>query len=408
MSEEDQEKTAFITNQGLYCYRVMPFSLKNARATYQRLVNQMFSRQIGQNMEVYVDHMLVKSRKAEQHLDDLKEAFDVLTKYQMRLNPAKCVFGVSSGKFLGFMVSQRDECEAAFQALKSYLSKPPLLSPSVEGEDLLLYLAVSETAVSSALIREEVQIQRPVYYTSQAFQGAEARYPKIEKLAFALIVASRKLRPYFQAHPILVMTDQPLRKAMSRPNAAGRMVQWVVELSQFDVDYRPRVAIKAQALADFVAEFTTAEQGPGSEHWTIHTDGSAALGIGGVGMILSSPKNDVIKYGVRLQFPATNNEAEYKAVLSGLRVVKAIGVKSLTLDSDSKLVTRQLKNEYEAKEDRMKRYMALANQLISDFDDVKIIQVPREENSEADEVARLASSDTSKRRPDLLLEVKYL
>nr|XP_023875439.1 uncharacterized protein LOC111987930 [Quercus suber] len=204
------------------------------------------------------------------------------------------------------------------------------------------------------------------------------------------------------------MTDQPLRKAMGRPDATRRMVQWAVELSQFNVDYRPRTAIKAQALIDFVAEFTTAEQGLGSEHWTIHTDESAALGIGRVGVIISSPENDVIKYGVRLQFPATNNEAEYEAVLTGLRVAKAIGVKSLTLNSDSKLVTRQLNNEYETKDDRMKRYMALANQLISEFDDVKIIQVPREENFEAGEVGRLASSNTNKRRPDLPLKVQYL
>ena len=189
----------------------MPFGLKNAGATYQRLVNQMFSRQIRWNMEVYVDDMLVKSRKVQLHLDDLRETFDTLRKYQMRLNPAKCVFGVSTGKFSGFMVSQRgieanpekvkpildmtsprsvkevqrltghivalnrfvsratdkclpffktlkqafqwtDECEAAFQALKDYFSKPPLLSSSVEGEDLFLYLVISQTAVSLTLI----------------------------------------------------------------------------------------------------------------------------------------------------------------------------------------------------------------------------------------------------------------
>ena len=107
MSEEDQEKIAFVTSQGLYYYRVMPFGLKNAGVTYQRLVNQMFSKQIEQNMKVYVDDMLVKSKKAELHLDDLKETFNTLREYHMRLNPAKCVFEVSLGKFLGFMVSQR-------------------------------------------------------------------------------------------------------------------------------------------------------------------------------------------------------------------------------------------------------------------------------------------------------------
>ena len=184
----------------------------------------------------------------------------------MKLNPSKCAFGVSSGKFLGFMVSQRgikanpekvkailkmsspktvkevqsltgrvaalnrfifkatykclpffktlkkafawtEECEAAFQELKRYLSNPLLLSPSKEGEDLFLYLAVSLTIVSVALIREENRLQLPVYYVSQAFQGTEARYPCIEKITFALIVASRKLHPYFQANPIIVMTD---------------------------------------------------------------------------------------------------------------------------------------------------------------------------------------------------------
>ena len=93
--------------------------------------------------------------------------------------------------------------------------KPPLLSPSVMGEKLYLYLAVSNTAVSSALIREERNVQKPVYYTNQAFQGAEANYPRMEKIAFALLVASRKLCPYFQAHPIVIMTNQPIRKILT-------------------------------------------------------------------------------------------------------------------------------------------------------------------------------------------------
>ena len=107
MAEEDQEKTTFITSQGLYCYKVMPFELKNAGATYQRLVNQMFEKQIARNVEVYVDDMLVKSKEEEDHLDDLKEKFDTLRQYSMKLNPSRCAFGVSSGKFLGFIVSQR-------------------------------------------------------------------------------------------------------------------------------------------------------------------------------------------------------------------------------------------------------------------------------------------------------------
>ena len=93
--------------------------------------------------------------------------------------------------------------------------------------------------VSAALIKEENKVQLPVYYVSQTFQGAEARYPRIEKITFALIMALRKIRPYFQANPIIVMTNQPIKKAMNKPEAAGRMVQWAIELSQFDIEYHP-------------------------------------------------------------------------------------------------------------------------------------------------------------------------
>jgi len=216
-SEEDQEKTTFITSQGLYSDRVMPFGLKNAGATYQRLVNQVFNKQIEKNMEVYVDDMLIMSKKVESHLDDLEETFETLRWYKMRLNPTKCAFGVSLGKFLSFMVSQRgiganpkkvkaimeitsprnvkevqklmgrvtalnrfvsgvtdkclpffktlkqafawtNDCETMFQDMKRYLSNLPLLSLSKEGEDLFLYLVVSTTIVSATLIREELRI----------------------------------------------------------------------------------------------------------------------------------------------------------------------------------------------------------------------------------------------------------
>ena len=107
MNEADQEKTSFVISQGLFCYKVMPFRLKNAGATYQRLMNTMFAQQIGRNVEVYVDDMLVKSLREDEHLSNLQETFDTFQTYNMKLNPSKCVFGVTEGKFLGFMVSQR-------------------------------------------------------------------------------------------------------------------------------------------------------------------------------------------------------------------------------------------------------------------------------------------------------------
>ena len=103
----DREKTAFITDRGTYCYKVMPFGLKMAGATYQRLVNKMFAEQLGKIMEMYIDDMLVKSAEAEDHINHLKTCFDILNRYGMKLNPAKCTFGVTSGEFLGYIVTKR-------------------------------------------------------------------------------------------------------------------------------------------------------------------------------------------------------------------------------------------------------------------------------------------------------------
>ena len=146
-----------------------------------------------------------------------------------------------------------------FENLKLYLSSPLLLSPSKLGEELYLYLAVSQAAISAALVREDDGLQRPIYFTSRTFRGAEERYPQMEKLAFALVTVARKLKPYFQAHTTVVLTDKPLKRAMSSLEAAGRMVLWVVELSEFDIQYHPRTAVNGHVVADFIAEFTLME-----------------------------------------------------------------------------------------------------------------------------------------------------
>ena len=210
--------------------------------------------------------------------------------------------------------------------------------------------------MSAALIREEGKRQLPVYYVSQAFQGTNSRYPRIEKIVFALIVASHKLRQYFQANPILVMMDQPIKKSMKKPEAAGRMIQWAIELSQFDIEYYPRTAIKAQALDDFIAEFTSPNEDSLTDEargWTIQTDGSSVQKRGGVEVVIITPDGEILRYGVRLKFLATNNEAEYEGILTGLRLERALGAKNLLVQNDSKLVIIQIKGDYEAKEERM-------------------------------------------------------
>ena len=126
----------------------------------------------------------------------------------------------------------------------------------------------------------------------------------MEKIAFTLLVASRKLHSYFQAHSIVIMTDQPIRKTVNKIDAARRLIQWAIELGQFDIEYRPRATIKAQVLADFIAEFTYPykEEELPMETWTVQTDGSATKKVGGVGTVLISPERETLKYAIRLQF----------------------------------------------------------------------------------------------------------
>ncbi|KAL0431865.1 UNVERIFIED_CONTAM: hypothetical protein Sradi_0812500 [Sesamum radiatum] len=138
------------------------------------------------------------------------------------------------------------ECSKAFQDLKAYLVAPPLLSKPEVGERLWVYLALSPVATSAIITREERGTHLPVYYTSRMLQGAEDRYDPMEKLVLALVHTARKLQPYFLAHPITVITDKPLRETLQK-GMGSRMVKWSYELNEFDLEYNPRSAIKAQA-----------------------------------------------------------------------------------------------------------------------------------------------------------------
>ncbi|PKI75946.1 hypothetical protein CRG98_003680 [Punica granatum] len=260
-------------------------SIKEGALTYERLVNMMFAKQLGRNVEAYVDGMIVKSRLANGHCIDLQETFDTLQKYRMKLNPEKCAFRMQSGKFLGFMINQQgietnlekvptilymasprnvhevqkltgrltalnrfltrsgdkcypffqalkrarnfawsEECEVAFEGIKEHLHTLPALVKQMHDETLSAYLRVSDTA----------------------------NYMAIEKWGFMLVMASRKLHPYFMAHHVVVHTDQPLKQVFKKYDATRRKVKWAMELSQFNIDYTPRTAVKPQALADFI------------------------------------------------------------------------------------------------------------------------------------------------------------
>jgi len=312
----DECKTAFMTETSC-CYKVMSFGLKNAGATYQRLMDRVLAPMLGRNVQAYVDDMVVTSHERGRHIADLEELFATIAKYRLKLNPEKCVFGVEASKFLGFLLTERgieanpdkcvailamrsptsvkevqqltgrlvalsrfvsaggdkghpyfqclrrnnrfvwiEECEAAFLKLKEYLAAPLVLCRPQMGVPFRLYFAVTERAISSVLVQEQDQVQRPIYFVSKVLQGPKARYQVLDKAALAVVFSARRLRHYFQSFSVVVMTDLPIRKVLQKPDVAGRMVRWAVELSESDVQYEPRGPIKGQIYAEFVAELS--------------------------------------------------------------------------------------------------------------------------------------------------------
>ena len=366
LAESDCIKTSFITPFGAYCYITMPFGLKNAGATYQRAMQRCLHDQLGRNVEAYVDDVVIKSRVREDLIPDLSETFTNLRHFRWKLNPEKCVFGVPSGKLLGFIVSHRGievnpeklkdilrmnspsklrdvqkltgcmaalsrfvsrlgerampfykllkkqdkfqwtpEAQQALDKLKEFLTSLPVLVPPMPEEPLLLYIAATAHVVSTAIVVERQEtghvqsLQHPVYFISEVLSESKIRYPQVQKILYAVLITSRKLVHYFQAHSITVVTSSPIGEILHNRDATGRIAKWAVELGSFELNFQPRTAIKSQALADFIAEWTEIQTPAITEkleYWTMYFDGSLMIEGAGAGIVLISPTGERLKY----------------------------------------------------------------------------------------------------------------
>ena len=176
-----------------------------------------------------------------------------------------------------------------------------------------LYLAVLDISTSAVLIRERDRVKQLVYYCSRALRGAEERYPKMEKLILALVTRSRKLRPYFQAHTVGVPTEYTMKQILHKPKTSGRLIKLAIELSEFDIRYKPRIMIKGLILAYFIIEFTPVESTeatqltPDLPIWRLSVDGAANAQGSSAGLILTSPYRIDVEYALRFGFQAFNN-----------------------------------------------------------------------------------------------------
>ncbi|GKV25969.1 hypothetical protein SLEP1_g35338 [Rubroshorea leprosula] len=336
MAPEDEEKTLFYAGDEIYCYVMIPFGLKNAGATYQKMVTIVFRAQIGRNLEVYVDDIMVKSLKAENHLIDLEETFNNLRKNKMRLNPAKCIFGVESEKFLGFMVSRRG-IEVNPEKIKAVAEMEPLKSVTdvqrLTGRVAALHRFISKLADKCLTF---FKIMRLVAQKDES--GKQKKFEWNSKCQATF----DELKSYLSSPPLLIkandgeilylylgISDEAISSVLVReegkqqkpvyytssvlhgaeirysiaekaaltvkPECSRRLIKWAVELGEFEITFQQRSAIWAQALADFIVECTSARSGSQSEldSWILYVDGASSNKGSGAGVILLGPDGSV-------------------------------------------------------------------------------------------------------------------
>nr|GEY65746.1 reverse transcriptase domain-containing protein [Tanacetum cinerariifolium] len=290
MATEDEDKTAFITSQGIFWYTKMLFGLRNARATYQRLVDKAFHKQISRNLEVYMDDLVIKSRTEDEIVRDVEETFKTLREINMKLNPKKCAFGVEEGMFIRYKVNAKG------------------LKVCPDKVDAVLSLP------SQKCLKDMQKLNEKLASLNRALRGPELNYKSKEKLVLALVHASKRQK-------------------------------------------RPRISVKGRILVDFIVE-RPKEGSPNTlmeeevelpEPWILFTDG----------------------------FDATNNEAEYEALIAGLRIAEQMGVKNLQANVDSRLVANQVNGTYVAKEADMIRYLEEVKALAGSFKAFSIKQILR-------------------------------
>ncbi|GJW49529.1 reverse transcriptase domain-containing protein [Tanacetum coccineum] len=327
-------------------------------------------RPIGRNLEAYVDDMVIKSNDEKILLANMAETFDNLRKINMKLNPKKCSFGVEEGKFLGYMVTS-------------------------EG----IHANPKKTRVLA-----DLQSPRTL--------------KEMQSLAGKLATLNRMLRRYFEAHSVKVIIDQPIKLILSKTEASGKLEKYVVELGAYNITFEPRNTIKGQVLADFITEtpdgespdryFRTPEPAPekdDTEGWTLFTDEASSSKGSGAGLVLIGPSGIEHTYALRLTFDNTNNEAEYEALLAGLRITRGMSIQKLETKVDSKLVASQINGSYVASSDSMMKYLAKAKEHITYFRSFSIKNIPRNQNQNADVLSKLTLVAFNHLTKEVLVEV---
>src|SRR5215216_2259121 len=285
------------------------------------------------------------------------------------------------------------EAEVAFVELKALLSTQPVLASPVSKESLLLYIAATGQVVSTVLTveREEegkaYKVQRPVYYILEVLTPSKQRYPHYQKLVYGIYLTSKKVAHYFADHSVSVVSDAPLSEILNNWDATGRVAKWAIEILPLDIKFEAKKAIKSQALVDFLAEWIEQKQSTQvhSEHWTMFFDGSKMLNGSGAGVVLVSPRGDKLSYVLQIHFDSSNNEAEYEALLYGLRMAISLGVRRLMVYGDSDLVVNQVMKEWDVRSPTMTGYCNDVRKMEKKFEGLELHHILRLKNQAADD-----------------------
>ncbi|XP_026416267.1 uncharacterized protein LOC113311678 [Papaver somniferum] len=391
----------------------------------------IFHDMMHKQVQDYVDDIVVKSRARADHTGVLRQVFERCLEYKLKMNPLKCAFGVSSGKFMGFHVTAEGiklvasftpllkkgsgfvwtaAQQEAFGKIQRILSSPAIMKSLVQVKPLCLYTAFSDTAVGALLAREDDEgIERPIYYFIRILRDAELRYPKTEKACLDIIYSIQKFRHYLLSNKVvLISKSDPAKFLLSKPVLMGRTAKCLLQMSELDITCASLRVIKGKSVADLLAAFpgegTTGlhEDLPGEfpdisvveeEVWLLYFDGSATPrnNTGGAGVVLVSPNGEVFSHSFKMDFQCTHNSAEYEAFLIRLSIAKQAGVTRLGIRGDSKLLVNQVNGVYVLKELTLAPYRSEAQRLLNYFSDATIIHVGRINNKHADFLATLAS-----------------
>nr|XP_033509502.1 uncharacterized protein LOC117274344 [Nicotiana tomentosiformis] len=400
---------------------------------------------IHKEIEVYIDDVIIKSRKSSEHLDDLRKFFERLWRYNLKLNPAQCAFRVPSGKLLGFIVSRkRIELDPskikAIQELPppkskkdvmsflgrlnyisyfiaqsmEYLSNPPVSVPPEPGKPLLIYLSVLDNAFDFVLGQHDKtrRKEQAIYYLSKKFKPSEAKYTLIEHTCCALTWISQKLKHYMSAYTMhLISQLDPLKYIFQKPMLTEKLAKWKILLSEFDIVYITQKAIKGQALADYHAEnlvdgdyesLTTyfldeevlfagediAESYPG---WRMFLDEAANFKGVRIEVVLISKFGQHYPASPNIRLPCTHNMDEYEACILRIRMAVEMNAKELLVTGDCDLLIHQVQGEWSTKNVKILLYPHCVKEICKKFTKIDFKHVPRIQNEFVDAFANLSS-----------------